>query len=209
MRPAESRSYRELSGRDALSVHGERTAVSNALSLAVTVGGNLGAYRKLTRIFDILIVGIQLGLTFTVLVCLYMVFAILDYQGGFDSFIGMAFFQPIMAALLSGLTIICCMTVGLPIRLIKNLKEWWTRHFYLAFILALVGLTLIGLSFTPHFIEERTVSTGEMEIVKSIPNLGLVITGWLVTAFSLLHIYPPHNLKVKAQLILTELTGIK
>jgi len=164
---------------------------------------------KLTRIFDIVVIGIQLGLTFTVLVCLYMVFAILDYQGGFDSFIGMVIFQPIMAALLSGLTIICCMTVGFPIRLIKNLNEWWTRHFYVAFILSLVGLTLIGLSLTPQFIEETTISTDEMEIVKSLPNFGLIITGWFVTAFSILHIYPPHSLKVKAQHILTELTGIK
>ena len=138
-----------------------------------------------------------------------MIFAILDYEGGFDSFFGMAIFQPIIAALLSGLTIICCLTLGLPIRLIKPFNKWWTRHFYIAFFLVLVGLTLIGLSFTPQFREETVVSTGEMELVKSIPNLALVIIGWFLTAFSLLHIYPPDWLKLKAQRILTDLKGIK
>ena len=163
----------------------------------------------LRRIIDILTIGIQLGLTFVLTVCIYMVFALLDYEGGFDSFIGLALFQPIMAVVLAALTIFCCLILGLPIRLIKKVKTWWSRHFYIAIGLTLLGLTLLVLSLTPQFIEETIVTSEGFEMTKEIPNIGLAVAGWLVTAFSVLHTYPPEQLTVKAQSILTKLTGIK
>lgn len=128
-----------------------------------------------------------------------MIFALMDYQGGFDSFVGMTIFQPIIAAVFSGLTIFFCAVLGLPIRLIKSVKKWWTQHFYIAIGLTLLGLTFLILSLTPHFIQQTTIVRDELEIAKSIPHVGLAITGWLLTAFSILHTYPPDRLLRKAQ----------
>ena len=135
-----------------------------------------------------------------------MIFAFLDYEGGFDSFVGLTIFQPIFAAILSILTIFCCLLIGLPIRLITKLNSWWTRHFYIAILLTSFGLALLGLSLTPQFIETTTITRNGLETTKEIPNGGLVIIGWLLTAFSTLHIYPPNRMTRKAQEILTTLT---
>lgn len=138
-----------------------------------------------------------------------MVFALLDYAGGFESFVGLALFQPIMAVILAALTIFCCLILGLPIRLIKKVNMWWSQHFYIAIGLTLLGLTLLVLSLAPQFIEKAIVTTEGFEMTKEIPNSGLAITGWFLTAFSILHTYPPQRLTAKAQSILTKLTGIK
>lgn len=160
-------------------------------------------------IFNILTLGIQLGLTFVLTVSIYLVFALLDYEGGFDGFVGLTLFQPIMAVILSALTIFYCLIIGLPIRLIWKLNSWWTQHFYLAILLTFIGLTMLGLSFTPQFIEINTITIDGLEITKDVPNAGLAITGWLLTAFSTLHIYPPKRLTKKVQDIFTNLIGRK
>jgi hypothetical protein len=138
-----------------------------------------------------------------------MVFALLDYEGGFDSFVGLTIFQPVLAVILSALTIFCCLIFGLPIRLINKLNYWWTQHFYLSILLTFIGLILLGLSLNPDFIETTTITSDGLETTKKIPNSRLVITGWILTAFSALHIYPPRKLTIKAQGILTNLTGRK
>ncbi|KAB1155921.1 hypothetical protein F7018_11470 [Tenacibaculum aiptasiae] len=163
----------------------------------------------MNKIINILTTGIQLGTTFILTVCIYMAFAILDYESGFDSFIGLALFQSAFAIILSILTIFCCLILGLPIRLINKLNNWWTKHFYFAILLTFVGLILLGLSLTPNFTETTTITRNELKVTKKIPNSGLVITGWILTAFSTLHIYPPNQLTSKAKDILTKLTGRK
>ena len=159
----------------------------------------------MNRLISILIFGIQFGITFVLTVCIYMVFALLDYGGGFDSFIGLTLFQPIIAVVISILTILCCLIIGLPIRLISRMKSWWTRHFYVSILLILIGLILLGLSLTPYFIESTTIIKDGFETTEKIPNNGLVITGWFLTAFSTLHMYPPKQLIDKAQTLLTNL----
>ncbi len=142
-------------------------------------------------------------------ICIYMIFALMDYQGGIDGFIGMAIFQPIMGAILSVLTILVCFLLGLPIRLIRKVRVWWSRRFYIAIGLTFVGLILLGLSFMHHFMQVATILRDGIEITKSIPNGGLVISGWFLTAFCILHTFPPEGMKIKVQQLLTKVTGIK
>lgn len=130
-----------------------------------------------------------------------MVFAFLDSDFGLDGLFGLVIFQPIIAIILSGLTIFCCLIVGLPIRLNNKLNYWWTTNFYIAIIGTVFGLTFLSLSLLPTFKETVSYDLDGQPTLKQIPNSILAISGWLLTAFSLLHIYPPRQLTEKAKTI--------
>lgn len=143
------------------------------------------------KLFSLLVVFIQIALTFTTLFVIYMLLAILDYQGGFDSFFGLIIVQPIIAIIVSVLTVIICFVIGLPIRLNSSVKSWWTRHFYLSILSVLIGILLIILSLLPYFSETVSIVEDEVEQIKQVPNVLLFGCGWFITAFSLLHTFPP------------------
>jgi hypothetical protein len=130
-----------------------------------------------------------------------MVFALLDNDFGFDGLLGLFVFQPIFALILSGLTIFVCLIAGLPIRLNNKLNYWWTTNFYIAIIGTIFGLIFLFLSLLPALRETVTYDLDGQPALKQIPNAILSISGWLLTAFSLLHIYPPRQLTEKAKTI--------
>lgn len=130
-----------------------------------------------------------------------MVFALLDNDYGFDGLFGLFVFQPIFALILSGLTILICLVVGLPIRLNSKLNYWWTTNFYIAIIGTIFGVIFLFLTLLPTFRETATYDLNGQPTLKQIPNSILAISGWLLTAFSLLHIYPPRQLTEKAKTI--------
>jgi hypothetical protein len=159
----------------------------------------------LTKILNILLISLQLGLTFVALIGIYMLFALLDYSSGFENFIGLIVFQPVMAVILSGFTIILCFIVGLPIRLNKTINHWWTKNFIVAIAMAIVGFTFLFLSVLPPFTEVVKVSIDEDSFSKTIPNGWLAITGWFIIAFAILHTYPPYILKQKTVALLNSI----
>ncbi|TAE77848.1 MAG: hypothetical protein EAY81_12215 [Bacteroidetes bacterium] len=130
-----------------------------------------------------------------------MVFALLDSDFGLDGLFGLLIFQPIIAIILSGLTVFVCLIVGLPIRLNSKLNYWWTTNLYIAIIGTIIGLTLLVLSLLPTFSETATYDLNGVPTLKQIPNSILSISGWLLTAFSLLHIYPPRQVTEKVKTI--------
>jgi len=148
----------------------------------------------MNKIIAIVTLGLQLVLTFIVIFCIYMLFALLDNDFGFDGLFGLFIIQPIFGIILSILTIIVCLILGLPIRLNKKINYWWTTNFYISIIGAISGLTLLFLALLPNLNETVTVIINEQETSKQIPNSTLSYVGWFLTAFSLLHIYPPRQL---------------
>lgn len=106
-----------------------------------------------------------------------------------------------MAIILSGLTIFACLILGLPVRLNKKLNYWWTTNYYIPIIGAIVGLTLLFLALLPTFSDTVTCDLDGEPTLKQIPNSIFSITGWLLTAFSILHIYSPPQLKEKLKTI--------
>ena len=153
----------------------------------------------MSKTITILTLGLQITLTFIATFCIYMVFALLDSDFGFDGLFGLIIFQPIIAIILSGLTIFVCLIVGLPIRLNSKLNYWWTTNFYIAIIGTIIGLTFLFLALLPTFRETATYELDGQPNIKTIPNSILSISGWLLTAFSLLHIYPPRQLTEKVK----------
>ncbi len=163
-----------------------------------TLYATLGRHTEtMSKTITILTLGLQIALTFIATFCIYMVFALLDSDFGFDGLFGLIIFQPIMAIILSGLTIFVCLIAGLPIRLNNRLNYWWTTNFYIAIIGAIIGLTFLFLALLPTFSETATYELDGQTTLKQIPNSTLSISGWLLTAFSLLHIYPPRQLTEK------------
>lgn len=153
----------------------------------------------MSKTITILTIGLQIALTFIATCCIYMVFALLDNDFGFDGLFGLFVIQPIIAIILSGLTIFICLIVGLPIRLNNKLNYWWTTHFYISIIGTVIGLTFLLLALTPAFKETVTYDLDGQPTLKQIPNSIFSISGWLLTAFSLLHIYPPRQLTEKVK----------
>ena len=156
----------------------------------------------MNKTITILILVLQIALTFIATFCIYMVFALLDSDFGFDGLFGLIIFQPIIAIILSGLTIFVCLIVGLPIRLNNKLNYWWTTNFYISIIGTICGLTFLLLALLPTFGQTVTYDLDGASTLKQIPNSILSITGWLLTAFSILHIYPPRQLTERAKSIL-------
>jgi hypothetical protein len=139
---------------------------------------------------------------------IYMIFALFDYQGGIDGFVGITIFQPILGALISILTIIVCFLVGLPIRFIEKINSFWSKYYFPILGIAL-GVVLLFSSFTPSLMETIKTVQDNLEVTKEIPNLKLVIIGWFVTAFSILHTFPPKKFLVTTEIFLTNFIGPK
>jgi hypothetical protein len=137
-------------------------------------------------VYHVLLLSLQAGLTFGVLLGGYLILALLDYRGGFPAFIGLLTFQPVMGALLSLATIGVCFLVGLPLRL-TAFGRWWRQRAFLALGGAIAGGSLLVLSL---FLKEGTHSAPFTET----RGLVLASSGWFLLAFCLLHIFPPDTL---------------
>ena len=121
--------------------------------------------------------------------------------------VGFIIFQPIFGIFLSGLTILACIILGLPIRLIPNIYNWWSKRPYIIFAGIFIGLILVLLSLNSHFTETAKVTIDDEEQTKEIPNSILALTGWALTAFSFLHFYPMTIIKWIKKRIWTKATS--
>lgn len=148
----------------------------------------------MSKYIKVVITLIQVGATFIVLMLTYMLFALIDYSSGINGFIGITFIQPIFAAIASFISIVFCFLLGLPIRLSTRIKDWWIDHFYLPLIIMIVGIVLLSLSVIPFFSKEIVDFTNGSEIKRMVPNLAMIILGWFLTTFSILHTYPSRKL---------------
>ena len=133
----------------------------------------------------------QLGATFVVLFITYMAFAILDYKGGFDSFVGFAIFQPLFAIIISIITITTCFIVGLPIRLNRRLNEWWRNRMIFQIVAVILGILIVVISFVISLNNHIKFNGDGIAEIEAFPNLYMFILGWFITAFSILHFFPP------------------
>jgi hypothetical protein len=132
-----------------------------------------------------------------------MLFAMFDYQGGFANFVGLTLFQPILAILLSILTVIVCGLVGLPIRLNNRLNTWWRTHFYISILIGFLGLVACVISLMPGFVEEVTYRMDGMDMTQTVPNRILSISGWFIVAIGTLHTYLPKFIQDRLESLLT------
>jgi hypothetical protein len=68
--------------------------------------------------------------------------------------------------------------------------------------LTIIGLLLLFLSLTPQYIDTVTIQIDGQNKLKQIPDSIFSITGWFLTAFATLHLFPPNKLKDKIKNII-------
>ena len=134
--------------------------------------------------------------TCAILLPLYIVLALLDYNGGFPSFIGFIL-QPLIGLLLSIITILVCTIIGLAIRVVNRINSWWIRRPFIPITGFIIATTLILLSFLPSVRETISYMDGEYPIQKEVPNETMILAGWFLLAFCILHFYPVAYIKNK------------
>jgi len=105
----------------------------------------------INKLTSIILFGIQLFLTFVTTSCIYMFYAFIDSNKGFDEIVGLIIFHSIFAILFSSITIFICLIVGLPLRFIKRLNYWWISNFYISIIGIFIGVIFILMSLIPAF----------------------------------------------------------
>jgi hypothetical protein len=120
-----------------------------------------------------------------------MLLAVLDYQGGIDSLVGLTLLQPIIGIIFSFFTVFVVSFIGLPIRLSNKINNWWREKFYISLVVCLVGFILIIASFLPFLEQDIVTIEYGTEITKTIPNTFFLIVGWFTIAFGMFHLYPP------------------
>ena len=139
----------------------------------------------------------QLFMTFAILFVIYIVYALLDVdEADMINEIGFIIFQPLLGFILTSITIAICFVLGLPIRLNSKVKDWWVARPLLPIIGAVLGLLLQLLAFNHNLTETKQVVLNVATVHKEVPNLVVSISGWFLTAFCLLHLYPQSVLLV-------------
>jgi uncharacterized membrane protein len=158
-------------------------------------------------ILNLIILGLQAIITFVTLIVVYMILVLMDYQGGVDSFIGTTLFQPIIGGLISIVTIGICVLIGLPIRISDRVNTWWIKRIWLSILGVVAGLTLLIFSLLPSMTETINTIIENEVIQRQIPNTNFAITGWFLTGFSLLHLFPPYKLRIWTEEMIAKIRG--
>ncbi len=98
--------------------------------------------------------------------------------------------KPLFGIVLIAITISFIYIIGLPIRIYSKLNKWWKAHSIVSLVFVIAGIIFLALSLLPYFeIPLKSIIEGK-EIVKRIPNEQLLISGWFILTFGLLHYYP-------------------
>jgi hypothetical protein len=133
----------------------------------------------------------QLVLSFAVLFVVYIVLALLDFdEVGLVSGLGFLVFQPIVGFFATVVTIFICFILGLPIRFNSRFGRWWKANPYVPVIGVIISFLLMSLAFTQRFVVSRKVLINEVIMEKEVPNIFMIIAGWFILGFCLLHFYP-------------------
>lgn len=133
----------------------------------------------------------QFFVTFATLFFVYIVYALLDVdEADMINGIGFMIFQPIFDFIVTTITIVICFVPGLPIRLNAKIRQWWFARPLIPIIGAILGIVLLWFSFNSNLTETKQVILNGETIDKEVPNDTASITGWFLTAFCLLHLYP-------------------
>ncbi|MGV8881526.1 MAG: hypothetical protein ACOH19_05185 [Rhodoglobus sp.] len=108
------------------------------------------------------------------------------YEGGPQAVIWLAY-----AGVLSALTIAAVLVIGLPLRLIGRALGWWRARVWIPIVGALVGIAAIMLSFSPALVVKSTVVIESLDYTAVTPAWPLLIAGWSILAFCVVHFWLP------------------
>lgn len=139
---------------------------------------------------SLLVFTLQLFVSSVVLFCAFVYFdpiSVLDREA--DS-INILFFGIILPIIFIAKTIAICLLLGLPFRLIPKLHNWWVSKPLIQLLGLTSGIVILFLSINMNLTKtEEFIENGET-VTKDFANLYLSLSGWFLTAFFSLNLYP-------------------
>ena len=132
-----------------------------------------------------MIICLQIVAALIVGVCYYMLAMAMTVYDGILSMM----FQPIMGTILTMIAIAAMSLVGLPIRLMRRLNDWWRKRWWVVFVIGTIAFLMMYASWMPQFRTKVLDPETHMEVASFHPMLA--VGGWLLTIFAVLHFYPP------------------
>jgi hypothetical protein len=129
----------------------------------------------------------RLGLAVVALALIYLKFGPPSYEE--VDLVNEIIYLLVVPLFLIGGTIAVCFLIGMPIRLIPKVFNWWYRHPLIPTILLVIGISFCFLSIQPQFISYQKDLEKIEPSVKQIPNFNILTIGWFLTGFSLTHLY--------------------
>ncbi len=104
------------------------------------------------KILAVLTILFQLILSFMVLIGIYLVYAVSDMiEIDLVATIGFLLFQPILGVVFTLLTILLCLILGLPIRMIRVVNQFWKTKPIIPITGTVTGFIFLFLSFLNSF----------------------------------------------------------
>ncbi len=125
----------------------------------------------------------QLVVAFAVAWFYYMIAMMMTTYDGVLSMI----FQPIMGAIFAAVAVAVCFILGLPIRLIRSLRERWRSVWWLPLFTGAVGFVLMVMSWMLRVTVHDPAT--DMDVQTFQPAMALA--GWLLSVFAALHFWFP------------------
>lgn len=135
---------------------------------------------------------LQLLLTAAVLYIVYIDYAMRCYIE--LDLIGLVI-QSMVAALLIGATLIACLLIGLPLRLVPRVARWWQARPLIPLAGIAAAAFLFWLSTRSGIAQTAEVEEFGNRFAAQVPNFKLVAVGWALLSFCLLHFYPQQLLE--------------
>jgi len=98
--------------------------------------------------------------------------------------------QGIIATVVILFTLAVCSLIGLPLRLVPSIAQWWRKRQFLVIIGLLTSVVIFWVSFFPSLRESAEIRSEGALVKTHLPNQNLIAVGWFLLAFCLLHFYP-------------------
>jgi len=114
-------------------------------------------------------------------VCYYMLAMAMTVYDGVLSLM----FQPFVGGILTSIAIAILLVVGLPLRLVAGLHQWWQHYWWMAFVLGSVAFIMMYASWLPQF--RVQVRDPELDVMVDSFHPVLAFGGWMLTIFAVLH----------------------
>ena len=130
-------------------------------------------------------VTLQITAALIVGVCYYMLAMAMTVYDGILSLM----FQPIIGTICTFIAIALMLLVGLPIRLMRSVNDWWRKHWWIVLVIGTVACAMMYASWMPQY--RTKVFDPEMGVEIDSFHPVLAVGGWLMTIFAVLHFYPP------------------
>lgn len=106
---------------------------------------------------------------------------------GLLTVIGWLFWSAVFAVVTTGAVLV----LGLPLRLVPQLRSWWSGNGEFTLLGALVGALLVAGSFLAG--SPETVSVNGVDLPVFQPLWALLLGGWTLLAFSCAHVRWPRR----------------